>query len=166
MFSRKSGVNVEKIVTNKSASNKTSPLGPQLYRTSTISTMGATNYYSETAELLSIFNVSNIDAVKGIKVERIPCHERNHQLTNNHLNKDNILSRSYLYSTSTSYKMKFTTTILAALFSLIAVSAASPTGFTPVDNVLETRKGCSGDRTEDDVCGGKKLQIQNSFHNW
>ncbi|KAL1853742.1 hypothetical protein Plec18167_005049 [Paecilomyces lecythidis] len=61
--------------------------------------------------------------------------------------------------------MKFTTTILAALFSLVAVSAASPTAFTPVDNVLEARKGCSGDRTEDDICGGKKLQAQNSFHN-
>ena len=94
MVSSKSGVNVEKIVTNKSASNKTSPLGPQLCRTSTISTMGATNYYSKTAELLSIFNVSNIDAAKGIKAERIPCLEEDHQLTNNHLNKDNILSRS------------------------------------------------------------------------
>ncbi|KAI9704915.1 MAG: hypothetical protein M1836_006695 [Candelina mexicana] len=29
----------------------------------------------------------------------------------------------------------------------------------------DIKKACSGDRTEDDVCQGKKLQPQNSFHN-
>ncbi len=27
-------------------------------------------------------------------------------------------------------------------------------------------KSCSGSRTDDDQCGGKKLQKQHSFHNW
>ncbi|KAI9832623.1 MAG: hypothetical protein M1826_001573 [Phylliscum demangeonii] len=34
-----------------------------------------------------------------------------------------------------------------------------------VRSLLEKRKNCSGSRHEDEVCGGKKLQKQNSFHN-
>ena len=33
-------------------------------------------------------------------------------------------------------------------------------------NLLEKRKGCSGNRSVHDVCTGKKLRPQNSFHNW
>jgi len=31
---------------------------------------------------------------------------------------------------------------------------------------LEKRKGCTGGRAQGDVCKGKFLRAQNSFHNW
>ena len=34
-----------------------------------------------------------------------------------------------------------------------------------VPNLLEKRKGCSGDRKDTDLCGGKNLATQKSFHN-
>lgn len=35
-----------------------------------------------------------------------------------------------------------------------------------VPNLLEKREGCSGDRNSTNVCRGKKLAKQYSFHNW
>ncbi|KYK62058.1 hypothetical protein DCS_03203 [Drechmeria coniospora] len=66
--------------------------------------------------------------------------------------------------------MKFTSAIAAIALGLASVSVASPTpddGFTvdPRDNILEPRKGCSGQRTNEDKCSGRRLGPQNSFHN-
>ncbi|KAF7595483.1 hypothetical protein BBP40_005819 [Aspergillus hancockii] len=73
--------------------------------------------------------------------------------------------------------MKFSTTFLYTFLAVTTLAAASPTSsndiaaenVTPVSNAVpnlfEKRKGCSGDRKDTDVCGGKKLAKQNSFHN-
>ncbi|KAH8653535.1 hypothetical protein BX600DRAFT_501124 [Xylariales sp. PMI_506] len=57
------------------------------------------------------------------------------------------------------------------LFSLVAFTAANPIhqdespALLAAKAILDTRGSCSGDRGDGDVCGGKKLQPQNSFHN-
>jgi hypothetical protein len=33
-------------------------------------------------------------------------------------------------------------------------------------NILEARKGCSGQRQAEDRCSGKNLGVMSSFHNW
>ncbi|QPG97840.1 hypothetical protein C2857_006928 [Epichloe festucae Fl1] len=63
--------------------------------------------------------------------------------------------------------MKLTTTLALAIATLVV---ATPTpdeglGISQRDNILEARKGCSGERKPEDKCTGKKLKIQNSFHN-
>ncbi|KAE8391178.1 hypothetical protein BDV23DRAFT_171773 [Aspergillus alliaceus] len=73
--------------------------------------------------------------------------------------------------------MKIYTAFLYTFLAITTLGVASPTGnsdiaadnVTPADagvpNVFEKRRGCSGDRKDTDVCGGKKLAEQNSFHN-
>lgn len=89
--------------------------------------------------------------------------------------EQDILLHSKLHQLS---NMKFSTTFLYTFLAVATLGAANPTGsndiaaenVTPVSdavpNILEKRKGCSGDRKDTDVCGGKKLATQNSFHNW
>lgn len=74
--------------------------------------------------------------------------------------------------------MKFSTTFLYTFLAIATLGAASPTGsndiaaenVTPVSdavpNPLVKRRGCSGERKDTDMCGGKKLAKQSSFHNW
>ncbi|KAI9832471.1 MAG: hypothetical protein M1826_001795 [Phylliscum demangeonii] len=65
---------------------------------------------------------------------------------------------------------------VAALAATVAAAPAAGPDAAPalgisardlkVRSLLEKRKNCSGQRKENEVCGGKKLQKQNSFHNW
>lgn len=48
----------------------------------------------------------------------------------------------------------------------IGQSLSSDTAFVEAKHVFEKRRSCSGQRTDGEYCSGKKLQKQNSFHNW
>ncbi|PHH91252.1 hypothetical protein CDD83_1169 [Cordyceps sp. RAO-2017] len=64
--------------------------------------------------------------------------------------------------------MKFVSTIATVALAFATVAVANPMaeeGLSPRDNILEPRKGCSGNRESSDHCTGKKLGPQNSFHN-
>ncbi|KAE8375566.1 hypothetical protein BDV26DRAFT_13045 [Aspergillus bertholletiae] len=73
--------------------------------------------------------------------------------------------------------MKISTTFLYTFLAITTLGVASPTGnnAVAVENVtpahaeaaslFDKRKSCSGERKESDVCSGKKLAEQHSFHN-
>ncbi|KAF7622467.1 hypothetical protein F9C07_8484 [Aspergillus flavus] len=73
--------------------------------------------------------------------------------------------------------MKISTTFLYTFLAITTLGVASPTGndavaaenvspaYVETESFFEKRKGCSGDRKDSDVCGGKRLAEQNSFHN-
>ncbi|KAI9724987.1 MAG: hypothetical protein M1812_000263 [Candelaria pacifica] len=63
--------------------------------------------------------------------------------------------------------MKLSHILLSTILVALTTASAVP-GITERDNVLVVRealKACSGDRKDSDVCEGKKLRKQNSFHN-
>ncbi|KAK5994750.1 hypothetical protein PT974_03133 [Cladobotryum mycophilum] len=63
--------------------------------------------------------------------------------------------------------MKFTTAITLTL-ATFAMATPMPDEDFSVDaraDILEARKSCSSTRASTDICGGKKLQKQNSWHN-
>ncbi|EQL03792.1 hypothetical protein G6O67_003344 [Ophiocordyceps sinensis] len=67
--------------------------------------------------------------------------------------------------------MKLFTTLATVAVTMATLATASPTpdegsGLSPRRyNILEPRKGCSGQRNSEDKCSGKRLGPQNSFHN-
>ncbi|KAM4057257.1 hypothetical protein HRG_004087 [Hirsutella rhossiliensis] len=63
--------------------------------------------------------------------------------------------------------MKLAATLATLAMTLATLTAAnpSPEDLGPRDNILEPRKGCSGQRNGEDKCSGKRLGPQNSFHN-
>jgi hypothetical protein len=66
-------------------------------------------------------------------------------------------------------KTSFVATVLVSLVAFAAANPVSPAANAAIREareILDTRGSCSGDRGDGDVCGGKKLQKQNSFHNW
>ena len=63
----------------------------------------------------------------------------------------------------------FTLVIASPAPGPVAEAITAPDTSVPIAHanpLLEKRKGCSGNRLETDDCTGKKLQKQNSFHNW
>jgi hypothetical protein len=71
--------------------------------------------------------------------------------------------------------MKLNNLVLTGVAILSAFAIANPvdaetgaidTSFNENYNIFEKRKGCTGQRKDSDECSGKKLQTQNSFHNW
>ncbi|KJZ74698.1 hypothetical protein HIM_05815 [Hirsutella minnesotensis 3608] len=63
--------------------------------------------------------------------------------------------------------MKFATTIALTMATLAMANPLPEDSLdiSPRDNILEPRKGCSGERKHEDKCSGKRLSPQNSFHN-
>ena len=78
--------------------------------------------------------------------------------------------------TSTIMKFQVLLLPLAALAITVTASPVDPEGALAGPNIaargaqimhdFEKRKGCSKRRLTSDVCEGKKLQPQHSFHNW
>ena len=67
--------------------------------------------------------------------------------------------------------MKISFASIIMLLSMTALAIPNPEAYSQDRsahglNILEARKGCSGERKNEDRCSGKRLGPQNNFHNW
>lgn len=63
-------------------------------------------------------------------------------------------------------KLKATLIIFYAAVALAGVTDQSPSEPEPDVHILEKRKGCSGNRLNNEVCQGGFIARMNSYHNW